>query len=127
MAHTISRLSDKAVQVRKNAIQLLAVQLQYNPYGPSLRLSQWRKKLEELKQKLPEEVRNKNKSKSTPKEKPSKKKKEKVKQKGSDEDEEEEDEEEEEEESEEEEEEEEKDEQKNAEGTEIEDLAVYFG
>ncbi len=44
-ALTISRLRDKASHTRKNALQLVTTLLQYNPYGPSLRLSDFSAKL----------------------------------------------------------------------------------
>ncbi|KAL6070680.1 meiotic chromosome condensation, variant 2 [Balamuthia mandrillaris] len=40
------RLTDKAVQVRKNALQLFVLLLTFNPYGPSLRLSSFRQRLD---------------------------------------------------------------------------------
>jgi condensin complex subunit 1 len=48
-AATVDRLRDKAAQPRKGAIQLLTTLLQYNPFGPSLRLAEFNAKLTELK------------------------------------------------------------------------------
>jgi hypothetical protein len=39
---------DKAIQVRKKALQLLTAMLEYNPYGPSLSLILFEKKWKEL-------------------------------------------------------------------------------
>lgn len=43
-----SRLEDRAAAVRKSAAQLLSSLLQYNPFGPSLRLSHFKAKLQEF-------------------------------------------------------------------------------
>lgn len=43
-----SRLEDKTAAVRRAAAQLLCAMLQSNPYGPALRLSQFKEKLEQL-------------------------------------------------------------------------------
>lgn len=53
----IGRLEDKGVHVRRNAIQLLNVLLQYNPYSPALRLSEFQQKLGEVQLQLAEFVR----------------------------------------------------------------------
>lgn len=46
------RLEDKTFQVRKSALQLLTTLLQYNPFGPSLRMSPFEATLEQYKEKL---------------------------------------------------------------------------
>ncbi|KAH3732689.1 condensin-2 complex subunit D3 [Pelomyxa schiedti] len=44
---TCGRLQDKISAVRKSAVQLLISLLKWNPYGPTLKLSEFRKKIEE--------------------------------------------------------------------------------
>eukprot|EP01087_Luapelamoeba_hula_P019746 TRINITY_DN6595_c0_g1_i2.p1 TRINITY_DN6595_c0_g1~~TRINITY_DN6595_c0_g1_i2.p1 ORF type:complete len:341 (-),score=54.41 TRINITY_DN6595_c0_g1_i2:59-1081(-) len=46
--HAVTRLMDRAVQVRKKAVQLLTAMLQYNPYGPSLNLMQFERQWKEI-------------------------------------------------------------------------------
>ena len=45
----VKRLSDKAANVRKSAIELLHDLIENNPYGPSLSLQQWQERLKEVR------------------------------------------------------------------------------
>lgn len=49
---TIGRLEDKGARVREHAIQLLTTLLEANPFGPALKLSEFRAKLEEARKAL---------------------------------------------------------------------------
>lgn len=49
---TLKRLSDKAANVRKSAIELLHDLIENNPYGPSLALQQWQERLQEVRDTL---------------------------------------------------------------------------
>lgn len=49
---TVKRLSDKAANVRKTAIELLHDLIENNPYGPSLALVQWQERLQEVRETL---------------------------------------------------------------------------
>ena len=51
---TIGRLEDKGARVREHAVQLLTTLLETNPFGPALKLSEFRTKLEENKKALAE-------------------------------------------------------------------------
>lgn len=44
---TVGRIKDKSSIVRKNALILLSNLLDYNPFGPSLKLSEFKAKLKE--------------------------------------------------------------------------------
>lgn len=46
------RLEDKSALVRKNALNLLVIMLQHNPFGPQLRLASFEATLEQYKRKL---------------------------------------------------------------------------
>ncbi|XP_024390641.1 condensin-1 complex subunit CAP-D2 isoform X6 [Physcomitrium patens] len=50
----VGRLEDKAAIVRKSALQLLTTLLQFNPFGPSLRISQFEYTIQQFKEKLKE-------------------------------------------------------------------------
>lgn len=49
---TVKRLSDKAANVRKTAIELLHDLIENNPYGPSLARQQWQERLQEVRDTL---------------------------------------------------------------------------
>lgn len=51
---TIGRLEDKGARVREHAVQLLTMLLESNPFGPALRLGEFRAKLDEARKALTE-------------------------------------------------------------------------